>query len=67
LVTAFVKSSWLGKTIQTLMIVNALRWQQPMRRTMIDAPDNHLSQWQEECCVSGTGRVRHLGLQSIRN
>ena len=41
----------LGKTVQALMIVNALRWQDPNHRTLIVAPDNLLSQWQEECWI----------------
>ncbi|WP_371225372.1 SNF2-related protein [Roseovarius sp. 2305UL8-3] len=43
----------LGKTVQALMIINALRWQQPSHRTIVVAPDNLLSQWQEECWVRG--------------
>lgn len=43
----------LGKTVQALMIVNALRWQHPGHRTLIIAPDNLLSQWQEECWIRG--------------
>ena len=43
----------LGKTVQALMIVNALRWQAPAHRTLVIAPDNLLSQWQEECWIRG--------------
>lgn len=43
----------LGKTIQALMIVNALRWQDPGHRTLVITPDNLLSQWQEECWIRG--------------
>ena len=43
----------LGKTLQALMIVNALRWQDPKHRTLVIAPDNLLSQWQEECWIRG--------------
>lgn len=43
----------LGKTVQALMIVNALRWQDPDHRTLVIAPDNLLSQWQEECWIRG--------------
>ena len=43
----------LGKTVQALMIVNALRWQHPGHRTLVIAPDNLLSQWQEECWIRG--------------
>jgi ATP-dependent helicase HepA len=43
----------LGKTVQALMIVNALRWQAHRHRTLVIAPDNLLSQWQEECWIRG--------------
>lgn len=43
----------LGKTVQALMIVNGLRWQDPAHRTIVIAPDNLLSQWQEECWIRG--------------
>lgn len=43
----------LGKTVQALMIVNALRWQNPVHRTLVIVPDNLLSQWQTECWVRG--------------
>lgn len=43
----------LGKTVQALMIVNALRWQNPEHRTLVVTPDNLLSQWQEECWIRG--------------
>ncbi|WP_372921972.1 SNF2-related protein [Roseovarius sp.] len=43
----------LGKTVQALMVVNALRWQDPTHRTLVIAPDNLLSQWQEECWIRG--------------
>lgn len=43
----------LGKTVQALMILNALRWQEPTHRTLVIAPDNLVSQWQEECWIRG--------------
>ena len=43
----------LGKTVQALMIVNALRFQDPMHRTLVVVPDNLLSQWQDECWTKG--------------
>lgn len=43
----------LGKTVQALMIMNALRWQYPKHRALIVAPDNLLAQWQEECWIRG--------------
>lgn len=41
----------LGKTVQALMIVNALRWQLPGHRTVVVTPEHLLSQWQEECWI----------------
>ncbi|AWM23736.1 SNF2-related protein [Sinorhizobium fredii] len=41
----------LGKTVQALMIVNALRWQDPRHRTLVIAPDSLLAQWQEESWI----------------
>jgi ATP-dependent helicase HepA len=43
----------LGKTVQALMIVNALRFQDPTHRTLVVVPDNLLSQWQDECWTKG--------------
>lgn len=43
----------LGKTVQALMIINALRWQDPSHRTLVIVPDNLLSQWQEEAWIRG--------------
>ena len=43
----------LGKTVQALMIVNALRWQHSAHRTLVISPDNLLAQWQEECWIRG--------------
>lgn len=43
----------LGKTVQALMIVNALRWQNTAHRSLVIAPDNLLAQWQEECWIRG--------------
>jgi len=43
----------LGKTVQALMIINALRWQDPSHRTLVIVPDNLLSQWQEESWIRG--------------
>lgn len=39
----------LGKTIQALMILNALRLQNPAHRTVIVTPDRLIKQWQSEC------------------
>lgn len=43
----------MGKTVQALMVVNALRWQDPGHRTLVIVPDNLLSQWQAECWTRG--------------
>lgn len=43
----------LGKTVQALMIVNALRFQDSTHRTLVVVPDNLLSQWQDECWTKG--------------
>lgn len=39
----------LGKTVQALMILNALRWQYPRHRAVILVPDRLVRQWQNEC------------------
>lgn len=39
----------LGKTVQALMVLNALRLQQPNHSAVIVAPDRLIEQWQSEC------------------
>jgi ATP-dependent helicase HepA len=39
----------LGKTIQALMVVNALRYQNTGHRTVIVVPDRLVKQWYHEC------------------
>lgn len=39
----------LGKTVQTLMILNALRFQNPAHRAVILVPDRLVTQWHTEC------------------
>lgn len=39
----------LGKTIQALMVMNALRFQEPSHRTVVVAPDRLIEQWRVEC------------------
>lgn len=39
----------LGKTVQALMILNALRQQNPRHSAVIVAPDRLIGQWQNEC------------------
>lgn len=43
----------LGKTVQTLMILNALRLQNPQHRALILVPDNIAPQWLIECQTRG--------------
>lgn len=39
----------LGKTVQALMVLNALRWQNPRHKAVILVPDRLVSQWLSEC------------------
>ena len=39
----------LGKTVQALMIINALHWQNPDYRVVILVPDRLVGQWLDEC------------------
>ncbi|MEO6216478.1 MAG: SNF2-related protein [Sphingomonas sp.] len=43
----------LGKTVQTLMILNALRLQNPLHRALILVPENLAPQWLLECQSRG--------------
>lgn len=43
----------LGKTVQTLMVLNALRLQNPRHRALILVPDNIAPQWLIECQTRG--------------
>ena len=43
----------LGKTVETLMIINALRWQNRSHRTVVIVPDRLVSQWQDEAWTRG--------------
>lgn len=43
----------LGKTVQALMVVNALRFQDPDHKTLVVLPGHLLSQWQDECWTKG--------------
>ena len=43
----------LGKTVQTLMILNVLRLANPDHRTILVAPDHLLEQWTREVTVRG--------------
>jgi ATP-dependent helicase HepA len=39
----------LGKTVQALMVLNALRWQNPAHKATILVPDRLVNQWRIEC------------------
>ncbi len=43
----------LGKTVQTLMVLNALRLQNPRHRALILVPENIAPQWLLECQTRG--------------
>lgn len=43
----------LGKTVQTLMILNALRLQDPGHRTLLVVPDHLIAQWLQELATRG--------------
>lgn len=43
----------LGKTVQTLMVINALRLANPGHRTLLIVPDHLLMQWYEELSIRG--------------
>lgn len=43
----------LGKTVQALMVINALRFQDPSHKTLVVLPGHLLSQWQDECWTKG--------------
>jgi len=43
----------LGKTVQTLMILNALRLQDPDHRTLLVVPDHLIGQWLQELATRG--------------
>ncbi len=43
----------LGKTVQTLMILNALRLQDPNHRTLLVVPDHLIGQWLQELATRG--------------
>ena len=43
----------LGKTVQTLMILNALRLQDPDHKTLLVVPDHLIGQWLQELTTRG--------------
>ena len=50
----------LGKTVQTLMILNALRLQNPDHRTLLVVPDHLINQWWQELATRGHCRAAFL-------
>nr|WP_281411787.1 SNF2-related protein [Aureimonas phyllosphaerae] len=50
----------LGKTIQTLMLLNALRLQDSSHRTLLVVPDHLANQWLQELTTRGHSRASFL-------
>lgn len=50
----------LGKTVQALMVMNALRIQKPSHRTIVVAPDRLIEQWRIECSTRAHVRPHTL-------
>ncbi|MGO6692508.1 SNF2-related protein [Rhizobium johnstonii] len=55
----------LGKTVQALMIINALRWQNPKHKTVIVAPERLVGQWQTEAWTRGHVRAAVVGSEEV--
>lgn len=55
----------LGKTVQALMIINALRWQNPKHKTVIVAPERLIGQWQTEAWTRGHVRAAVIGGEEV--
>jgi ATP-dependent helicase HepA len=55
----------LGKTVQALMIVNALRLQDRKHKTVIVAPERLLGQWQAEAWSRGHVRAAVVGSEEV--
>ncbi len=51
----------LGKTVQALMILNALRWQNPSHKAVILMPNRLIDQWRKECWSRGHCQVSVFG------
>lgn len=51
----------LGKTVQALMILNALRWQNPAHKAVILLPNRLIDQWRRECWTRGHCKVSVFG------
>lgn len=51
----------LGKTVQALMILNALRWQNPRHKAVIVVPNRLIDQWRRECWARGHCKVSVFG------
>lgn len=57
----------LGKTVQALMILNALRWQNPAHKAVILLPNRLIDQWRRECWTRGHCKVSVFGEDSQRD
>ncbi|TCA17369.1 hypothetical protein E0H68_06230 [Rhizobium leguminosarum bv. viciae] len=55
----------LGKTVQALMVINALRVQNPLHKTVVVAPERLLGQWQSEAWTRGHVKAAVVGSQEI--
>lgn len=51
----------LGKTVQALMILNALRWQNPRHKALVLVPNRLIDQWRRECWTRGHCKVSVFG------
>ncbi|WP_347708437.1 SNF2-related protein [Sphingosinicella sp. YJ22] len=57
----------LGKTVQALMILNALRWQNPAHKAVILLPNRLIDQWRRECWTRGHCKVSVFGEDAQRD
>jgi ATP-dependent helicase HepA len=55
----------LGKTIQALMVINALRMQNPLHKTVVVAPERLLGQWQREAWTRGHVKAAVVGSEEV--
>ncbi|CUW93645.1 DEAD/DEAH box helicase [Agrobacterium genomosp. 2] len=55
----------LGKTIQALMVINALRMQNPSHKTVVVAPERLLGQWQREAWTRGHVKAAVVGSEEV--
>jgi ATP-dependent helicase HepA len=55
----------LGKTVQALMVINALRVQNPLHKTIVVAPERLLGQWQRETWTRGHIKAAVVGGEEV--